>query len=215
LEDEMTNVHIVTFPRSGHHAMIEQLESVSEIYKNYCEYYNCIGRRGEIIECSKSSDTWKEKGFSCGAGNRILKDHDFELLLPYKNDRKYVIQLRNPILSIASWYELDSKNLNLKLPEFNIYFSQKLKFWIEFVDKWYPKFSNENVIYVPYEDLAIKEKLIEISRFINIPLKGNDKYNPKSFSIRRKKIKDDGFLGKCENQITGYLEKLGLEKVVI
>ena len=35
-----------------------------------------------------------------------------------------------------------------------------------------------------------------------------------SFSIKRKEVKDDGFLGEEENKISSYLEKLGLEKVV-
>lgn len=211
----MSFVHIVTFPRSGHHAMVEQLESVSDIYVNYCEYYNCIGRHGERIDCSKSNLIWKEKGFNCGAGRRIIKDHDFELLLPYSLSDKYIIQLRNPILSILSWYELDSKNENLKLPDFKVYFRQKMKFWVDFVEKWYPVIGNSNVMYVPYENLAIKEKLIELALFMDLPLKTDSLYDSTSFSIKRKEVKDDGFLGEEEEKVSSYLEKLGLEKVVI
>ena len=187
----------------------------SKSVQNYCEYYNCIGRHGERIDCNKSNLIWKEKGFSCGAGRRIIKDHDFELLLPYSHGDKYIIQLRNPILSILSWYELDSKNESLKLPDFKTYFRQKMKFWVDFVEKWYPVISNSNVIYVPYENLAIKEKLIELALFMDLPLKTDSLYDSTSFSIKRKEVKDDGFLGEEENKISSYLEKLGLEKVVI
>ena len=123
--------------------------------------------------------------------------------------------MRNPILSILSWYELDSKNESLKLPDFKTYFRQKMKFWVDFVEKWYPVISNSNVIYVPYENLAIKEKLIELALFMDLPLKTDSLYDSTSFSIKRKEVKDDGFLGEEENKISSYLEKLGLEKVVI
>ena len=68
---------------------------------------------------------------------------------------------------------------------------------------------------MPYENLAIKEKLIELALFMDLPLKTDSLYDSTSFSIKRKEVKDDGFLGEEENKISSYLEKLGLEKVVI
>lgn len=52
----------------------------------------------------------------CFAGRPITKSHDFDLKLPVVDEFKYVVQIRNPALSIPSWFRLNSrKNKNIRV----------------------------------------------------------------------------------------------------
>ena len=84
-------VQFVTMSRSGHHLLVRLIKQARpEI--TYCEYYRPEG-------CCRS--------IPCTKGVDFQKSHDFGLNEPIDPARRYIIQIRDPMESIASHYEID------------------------------------------------------------------------------------------------------------
>ena len=178
-------VFLVTYPRSGHHALMYFLSALSKsIASDYCEYYKCKGHDNTPISCPKEGLHAREKGFVCGAGRRILKNHDFGLDLPVRQDWKYIVQYRHPIYSIESWYKLERRNG--RDMDFLDFFEEKLDFWKKFIERWViGSAARENVLLMPYEKLGDVDRLLSASRFIgvgnvNVTALGDGYFRPKS-----------------------------------
>jgi len=83
-----TNVQGVSFPRSGHHMLVDVLSSYFGSTFQYCGYYLLCDER------------------PCAARvNHLQKNHDHELTLPSDSDCDYLVQYRHPLHSITSHYE--------------------------------------------------------------------------------------------------------------
>lgn len=159
-------VYFVTYPRSGHKALIRFLDHMAGIGGEYCEFYNCLNHKGERYKCIYENENWANKHFRCGTGRRLLKNHDFDLGLPIRNEVLYVMQYRHPFKSIRSWYELDLAR-NHDIPPWDVYLQLKLKFWIGFIRKWVPgNLEKDNFFFIQYENLGDREKLEDLVRFI-------------------------------------------------
>lgn len=106
----------VSYPRSGHHGLVDVLRAYFADAFVYCESY----------------DTPEKKlGLPGGALTNFQKNHDFELSTPVLPDRQYLIQIRHPLQAIESWDELDRRAGYPAQPQEN-----KLGFWTAFVNKW-------------------------------------------------------------------------------
>ena len=210
------NIYIVTYPRSGHHAMVNFLSKISNFADEYCEYYNCTRHDGTNIPCTKTSIRWKDRNFSCGAGKRILKNHEFDLDLDYRGDTKYIVQYRHPFLSIKSWFELETKNGKNLLP-WPDYLSEKLDFWKQFIQKWVINVSGaDNVFLMPYNSLGDRKRLAELVHFSNFDLLSMDNLPKDHFKPKRSTIDDpDGFLKNIEDNLSNYLVAAGINKMYI
>lgn len=164
-------VYFVTYPRSGHKALVRFMDHMAGIGDDYCEFYNCINHKGIKHKCIYENYNWINKHFRCGAGKRLLKNHDFDLGLPIRNDVLYVIQYRHPFKSISSWYEMDVER-NHDIPEWDIYLRVKLEFWIKFMRKWVQgNLEKSNFFFIQYENLGDREKLEDLVRFIGSNVK--------------------------------------------
>lgn len=114
----------VSFPRSGHHALKDVLAEYFGSAFHYCEFY---------LE--------PEKRFGTCARSNYQKQHDFDLDVPIMTDRRYLVQVRNPIAAIQSWMDLDVRTG--ERPHFSCHedwhaeFSSRLRYWTGFVEKWY------------------------------------------------------------------------------
>jgi hypothetical protein len=127
------NNFFISFPRSGHHAMVTALLYYFNLNGlNYCESYNCCN------------------SFPCSNNRK------------FENKSYYLIGIRHPVDSIVSWYYLNCRANNV-IPnekEFKMFFKEKLSFYISFIDKWLsPKYENvyvyeyNNFLNSPYKEL--------------------------------------------------------------
>ena len=205
-------VYIVSFPRSGHHALIGFLNKVSNFASNYCEYYSCTLHNGEAIPCPYAGKNTRLKRLKCGAGRRFLKNHDFNLSLPITPQSKYIVQYRHPFLSALSWYEMETAK-NKDLPPWEIFFDQKLRLWQSFIEKWVVRYGdNRNVILVPYESLSSIARITEIATFSGAVMKPDLRKIKHNFKSRRV-IERDNELIVRERTLLPLLKRAGVSPI--
>jgi len=209
-ESDRARVFIVSFPRSGHHALMGFMKRISDLHSQYCEFYNCKTHDGKEIQCPKKMLNWRLKGLHCGAGRRVTKSHDFDLALPLRDEWKYVIQYRNPVLSIQSWYELESKKKKLDHARFA---KDSLDFWKTFMDKWV--FSNEgreNLLPVEYDSLARLDSLKAVAAFCEADISIPEGFSP-NFKPRRNLAEIPPFMQEMEEEVHPLLDRAGIRPV--
>lgn len=106
----------VSFPRSGHHALVDVLRV----------YFGDDLVYGEI---------YRDETATLGAGSppvNYQKNHDFKLdTNPAATDRQYLVQIRNPIESLESWEVHDRRVGHNSDPA-----ETRVDFWAAFVKKW-------------------------------------------------------------------------------
>ena len=133
--------------------------------------------------------------------------------LKYSEEINYLVQLRNPILSIQSWYELQGKDLNNK-EEWEDFFTDKFEFWKRFVDKWLALSDRKNVLVVNYDSLSDYSYIDNIRRFLSLPFRDENRYSSDRFNPKRKAIKDPyGFLAENEDSVSDRLRRLGIDRI--
>lgn len=139
---------IVTFPRSGHHWLVDGLLQANPKLK-YNEHHQTGGTL-ENCDCD------------------LQKTHDFLLDVPKKEEYKHVIQFRNPLRSVQSWYELVKESEHT--PPYAEFFLSKIKFYSKWFEKWVME-PTPNSMIVCYEDMLKDYDTIvsKVLRFIDTP----------------------------------------------
>lgn len=137
----MHKTEAITFPRSGHHLL-----------KNILEYYF----EGQLHYCSLYSDP-PEMQLGTSPVTNFQKNHDFELATPVLEDRRYIVQIRDPIDAIESWFHMDRRvgwgGAGLPdYPQWKEFCSGKMGYYAKFVDKWVFNHVSNRLI-VSYYDL--------------------------------------------------------------
>jgi hypothetical protein len=167
-------VIFVSYPRSGHHWLIQlATEYCSLLYGaepsvipgprvkpgvfvragdfSYCEYYHhCVQ-------------------VPCTLGALVQKNHDFDLTLPREERFRYVALARDPARSIVSYHEFTGRAK--PWPSFA---RRKAKYWRGFVEKWMLD-EHEETLPLMYEQL-LYEPAVTLSTFLQfcgIPVDGN------------------------------------------
>lgn len=114
----------ISFPRSGHHALKAVL----------ADYFG-----NEFKYCDNYVDPPSNKLGVCPETN-YCKEHDLELSQPLDPNFRYVIQVRNPMFSIPSWIEFDSRvgaiNHMVSRETWSKAFNERIRFWNVWFDKW-------------------------------------------------------------------------------
>jgi len=124
----------ISYPRSGHHALV----NVLKVYFAETFVYGEIYRDPHaMLGCQFPPVNYQ-------------KNHDFDLKTPVNldNSRQYLVQVRNPLESLESWETYDLRvGATPDTPE------NRVDFWAAFVKKWvlYPI---PNRLVVWYEDLV-------------------------------------------------------------
>lgn len=144
----LKNIQCITFPRSGHYLLERALHKYFGNKFHYCEFYS---------HCRHTPCTDPLTNFQ--------KNHDFGLKLPITDSDKYIIQYRNPIASIISWYrmhvwylqnpETASKSLVKKdcKDEWLRFLNEQIEYWRGFVHKWVIDNLHPSTHWLKYEDL--------------------------------------------------------------
>ena len=125
----------VTFPRSGHIILQRVLKKYFGDKLNWTDVYK-----------------WPERGFAKNKECNLEKTHDFDLDVPIKPDRLYLVQIRNPFNALAGWKVMHLDE-GVTKKDWRPWFRQKARYWMQFTHKWlYSPVPNRLV--VPYEKLT-------------------------------------------------------------
>lgn len=145
----------VSFPRSGHHALVRCLMDLLPEELSYCDYYRHCRR----VPCTDGSKNYQ-------------KTHDFDLDLPIREDLNYIVQIRNPLEAVPSWYEYKFKDPYTRSGErgwkklldrwllrdnrlhWELFSRQKFDYWRRFAKKWSQSVQRPNVILLTYRDFV-------------------------------------------------------------
>lgn len=112
----------ICFPRSGHHMLQSILTKYFDGQIGYCELY---------------LDSPETRIENCPSTN-FQKNHDFDLDTPIKDDRKYLVQIRDPIDALASRWELDTRTGMLPSSKeiYQVEMAKWAAYWSGFFAKW-------------------------------------------------------------------------------
>jgi hypothetical protein len=135
----------VSWPRSGHHLLVELLGRYFGSRFAYCEFH-------------QAEDCCKE--VPCVRRDRITlsKNHDLDLLTPIAPDVPYLIQYRDFLPSVVSDYELFKNWRGEDSPQAFEHFAKwqtdrYVKFYVKWISAWSPC---RNKLVVKYENLMAK-----------------------------------------------------------
>jgi len=153
----------VSWPRSGHHLLVNILKSYYGKTFRYCNYYNSVDCC-RTIPCSR----FRYINFS--------KNHDYRDIVPITDNRKYIIQYRKYMPSIASDFELylrRSNRNNDTAVDFRRFATESAKNYLRFMERWssaaatnttFVRLSYERLIGSPEETLRTLVTLFSPSR---------------------------------------------------
>lgn len=172
----MNKIINISFPRSGHHLLVNILKKYFKDEIKYCEYYisnegcGCFGGPNpNNVLCIKEETNFQ-------------KQHDFEklfyrprvFLVPKDLDRKYLILYRkNKYKALLSWYEMFLDDPNSKIEHSEEGFREFMSWFSNFYNKWVNKWVRDKEIKdkltITYEDLTSDtvETIFEVIKFIN------------------------------------------------
>lgn len=148
----MSKYIFVTFPRSGHHLIIDILRAVAiahNIEFTYCEYYTCC----QQVPCIHK--------------NTIMKNHDFDLTLPQDlpNYTYIVMYRKNAIQQLEAFYRFHlQKPEDYDLKDCVAFIKENTPYYNEFIKKWVYN-DIQNFVLISYEDVLIDCKNIIIKLF--------------------------------------------------
>lgn len=170
----VNKIALITFPRSGHHFLINILMSYFEsagIEFAYCEYYSHC----RTFPCSDS------RLF-------IYKNHDFEGDIPILDDIDYIVQIRHPYMAIQSFFDIslyhDPQNIenlsskpfknffrskrisNLSYKSFNKFLRAQVSYYRRFCRKWL-KIAPTFIIYEDLVNNPIEKARMVLKRIWN------------------------------------------------
>lgn len=131
----------VSWPRSGHHMLVRLLQLYFGNSFGYCQFY------GTDQTCCKTAPCTRHD-------IHLSKSHDFDLDLPQRSDRRYLIQYRDFLPSAVSNFELhvrsggeDSRDSFLRLT------SEDFGRYLGFIERWVRSPFAQDQTVLRYEDL--------------------------------------------------------------
>lgn len=154
----------VSFPRSGHRFLRELCLAY---FSDEMRFFNSY---------SQNTDTDVHLQGKGKSTENYIKTHDFDLQgfdvlkeqFPLR--RKYIVQVRHPLESIASYYEFALKTKEVKQDtegSWLIFFKEKLDYWKRFCETWLGE-ESATVLLVTYERLyhCTELELSKVVQFI-------------------------------------------------
>lgn len=138
---------MVTFPRSGHHALVNAVATIAGDALKYCEFYTHCN----IVGCRDYCN--------------MQKNHDFDLKLQIPEGWNVIVQKRRePICAIQSWFSLDVKGGVVEdSRESWLRFKEEK---MDFYERWNNKWKGERTIY--YRDFLLDIRKIAFDVCLDI-----------------------------------------------
>jgi hypothetical protein len=134
-----SGVQGISFPRSGHHMLVDVLKAYFGSAFHYCGFYSLCDRR----PCPEPS-------------TNLQKNHDHRLDVPRDECRDYLIQYRHPLPAVASHYELRLRRAEIAQEDdcadlWRAYALEQVQHWKEWVHKWVLDNENPRALKLSYE----------------------------------------------------------------
>jgi tetratricopeptide (TPR) repeat protein len=155
ISDRIEKVACITYPRSGHHLMVNALLRYFSNNLQYPEIKDStrctnVLQAGKLYYC-EHYDHCRQNPCTDDRVN-LQKNHDFNLDLICKIN-KQIIQIRNPIESIVSYYKYHYGTEIREKANWMVFAHEKAEYWKKFVNKWIIYNRNEKVLTLNYSDL--------------------------------------------------------------
>lgn len=135
----------ISFPRSGHHLLVNVLEEYFGDKFEYCEFYtpeNCCGK----TPCLCSDRVW------------LSKNHDYHSSVPILPCVNYLIQYRSYLPAVISDYELHARNKGRDDRElFRKYAINRKRHYLDFMTRWSEAVADgSSFVRISYERMTAK-----------------------------------------------------------
>lgn len=193
----------VSWPRSGHHLLVDLLTAYFGQMFQYCQFY---GKDKDC--CGKTPCEWRDK-------IHFTKNHDFALSVPRQKDVVYLLQYRDFLPSVASEFELYVRNGNEDSEaSFKSFSQQRAKSYKNFMAKWNAAEPQVEAIYrLSYERLTAEPELVlpEVLRLFDPDISIDETRMKQVISSVRKNMVDkgelrfiDGFGVKSTRKVTEF-----------
>jgi hypothetical protein len=155
MASEKKNVIIVTFPRSGHSLLARILRSYLGKDFHYCRFYTHCRQ----IPCSDPK-------------TYLQKNHDFGLALKISPGQSYIVQYRNPLEALVSYYEFRIEQGQQKTDSYKSWVAlagKDILYWKGFIQKWVINRKGPYFYHLSYEDLIQNPiaKMGEVIKFVD------------------------------------------------
>jgi len=175
----MKKITNITFPRSGHHLLVDCLLRYYSGDLNFIrtsnaetnKFYRDILRAGKFRycelyhHCKKYPCTEPETNFQ--------KNHDFFLDLSVEKGQLCVVSYRHPLESIVSlyrWYENNplnnlfaAKSVDFTRRGWEEFANEKILYWKKFMQKWVINKTSNDFLFITYNELVSNPMITMIS----------------------------------------------------
>ena len=181
-------IQSVSIPRSGHHFLVRMLRTyfnANHKRMHYCEYYHCC--KSKPCQLYDADSARPDELFLHKSHDEFLRlsDPDWEPVFEVSNEPKHLIQIRHPIPSTISDFELwrskqpdptqdepnNDPNFKMTKPQTWEDFSvEQVLYRKAFLEKWIlenPWVGTDQFLILNYDELIAepREKVAEVIRF--------------------------------------------------
>ena len=166
----MNRVQGVSLPRTGHNMLVIHLKQYFGEHVDCPKYKNyLLPALAKHLQRSRTADDARTSTFhyceyyySCrshqcvDADNKFQKSHDFDLDHPIDNAVPHIVQTREPIALLISWFEMRlAKNRETdSVAGWQAFVNEKLPYVDGFLRKWQPV-AESNGLLIDYEEYLL------------------------------------------------------------
>lgn len=172
----MHKVQGVSLPRCGHNLLVKHLQtyfdssSVCPDYRKTMLPFIAKAKMRRFSESPTKNSTPSDKPFHyceyyyscrsipcCNAVNSFQKSHDFELDISTDPDQKYIVQTRNHLGLLISWFELRlPRQREVDSPEGFVAFAKRMQPYLNGFRKKWVESALKNRVVIDYDDYLRK-----------------------------------------------------------
>lgn len=157
---------VMCFPRSGHHWLMRLLQRYLGDRFHYCEMYQEPELRLDVCP-----DTNFQKNHDVALDASVF-DHGIDLT-PIRDDRKYLVQIRDPIEAFESRWLLSLKENDGVLEDTEECWRFHMKAWLDYYDSFVYRWIFSpvpNRMVLRYHDLMQSpvDRLRDVLRFVGV-----------------------------------------------
>lgn len=176
-KEQALTILIASIPRSGTHFLIDSILSVIESPTDYfCEGYSCASLDKDKITrvCPSASDKNIGERRICFSSRKLMKTHDFDLVINNTNfDKTFVVVRKNLWSSVNAWFRATTiykwEDYNYNFDNFKEFAASKMEYYENFLEKYK---SQPNSTFIYYENMQNRFYIVKSVRRIYKELEG-------------------------------------------